>query len=174
MDMPADRMRKILFTFLIVMQFFSGVCKQSSTAPEMEIPQQEDISVSCSPGSGSNGTVFTVSVSLNNTWQEIKVFGMEMTFDSAIFAFREAQKGSLTGNWADVDANEISNGKLRIGGFAGSGSPLPAGSSGVIAEIRFEVKDADAGETSRICIDNFTDDISVLTPAPACTDFELN
>ena len=70
---------------------------------------------------------------------EIKVFGLEMTFDADIFQFRRIEKGSLTESWAAVDANEINNGTLRVGGYAGSGNPITQGNTGKIAEVKVKV-----------------------------------
>ena len=169
-------MRQILIVNLTLFFLFSSVsCKQSSTAPETAIPEEPDISISCSPSSGGAGTSFTVSIALNDTKQEIKVFGMDMTFDANHFQFQGAGKGSLTATWADVDANEVDTGRLKIGGFTGSVTPIPSGSRGAIAEVSFKVRNTSitAGQNSRICIDNYTDDISQLTPRPACVNFEL-
>lgn len=151
------------------------MCKQSSTAPEMEIPPETDISVTCTPASGGAGIEFTVNVILGSIDQEIKVFGLDLTFDADLIQFQRVNKGTLTGDWAAVDGNEIRSGTLKVGGFAGSGSPIPAMSRGIIAEIVLKVvgQNFSDGQTSQICINSYTDDIGDLTPIPACTSFEL-
>jgi len=172
----ATNMRRFLFILLtsaLVLSF--SMCKQSSTAPDLEVPPESDISVTCTPVSGGIGTVFTVSITIGSIDKEIKVFGMEMTFEANLIQFQGANEGNLTGNWAAVDANEIRTGTLRIGGFAGSGTAIPARSKGTIAEIRLKVLGGDFndGQKSQICINSYTDDISGLTPSQACTSFEL-
>jgi hypothetical protein len=141
----------------------------------VEIPPETDISVTCTPVSGGAGTVFTVNVTLGSIDKEIKVFGLDMTFDADLFQFQGVNQGSLTGDWAAVDGNEIRTGTLKVGGFAGSGTPIPALSRGTIAEIVLKVvgENYSDGQTSQICINSYTDDIEGLTPNPACTTFEL-
>lgn len=116
-------------------------CKKSLTAPEVEVPEQEQtsITITCNPSSGGKDTNITVSISINNTDQEIEVFGLEVTFDANKFQFRRIEEGNLTESWAAVDGNEISRGTLRVGGFMGSGNPIAQGSTGNIAEVKLKV-----------------------------------
>jgi hypothetical protein len=90
-------------------------CKKSLTAPEVEVPEQEQTSITITrnPSSGGKDTNITVSISINNTDQEIEVFGLEVTFDANKFQFRRIEEGNLTESWAAVDGNEISRGTLR-------------------------------------------------------------
>jgi len=167
--------RLFLIAAILVLGAASFVCKQSSTAPEADIPPEQDISISCTPQSGESGTVFTVSITLGGIDKEITVFGMDLTFDANLFRFQGANRGDLTEEWAAVDANEIRAGTLRVGGFTGSGTPIPARSRGTIVEIRLKVEGGDFsdGQKSQICIGDYTDDIVGLTPMPTCTLFEL-
>lgn len=116
-------------------------CKKSLTAPEVEVPEQEQTSITITrnPSSGGKDTNITVSISINNTDQEIEVFGLEVTFDANKFQFRRIEEGNLTESWAAVDGNEISRGTLRVGGFMGSGNPIAQGSTGNIAEVKLKV-----------------------------------
>ncbi len=162
-------------SLIFVIPFLIFHCKKSSTAPEVEPPEQPSMTIVCNPSSGGMDTNITVSISINSAPLEIKVFGLEMTFDDDIFQFRRVEKGDLTESWAAVDGNEISKGTLRIGGFMGSGNPISQGNTGIIAEIKFKVAGSgfSDGQQSQICIKNYTDDISSLTPVPSCTDFTL-
>jgi hypothetical protein len=164
-----------LIAVLLILGGALFVCKESSTAPEAEIPPETDISVTLTPVSGGTGTVFTVDITLGSLNKEIKVFGLDMSFDAELFQFQGVNKGNLTGDWAAVDGNEIHTGILKVGGFAGSGTPIPASKGGTIAEIVLKVigEDFSDGQKSQICINSYTDDISGLTPMPACTSFEL-
>ncbi len=164
----------ILLLFLLALPVH---CKKSSTAPEVEIPEQEQtsITITCSPSSGGSDTNFSVLISINNASRETKVFGLEMTFDADKFRFRRIEEGILTESWAAVDGNEISRGTLRVGGFMGSGDPIAQGTTGNIAEVKFRVTGSNFndGQQSQICIRNYTDDISDLTPHPSCANFTL-
>jgi hypothetical protein len=165
------------YIFLLFLIVFPLCCKNSSTSPEVEVPEQEQtsITITSSPSSGGTDTNFTVFVSINNTDQEIKVFGLEVKFDGDKLQFRRIEEGSLTESWAAVDGNEISKGTLRVGGFAGSGTPIAQGTTGIIAEIKLRVKGSNFsdGQQSQICIESYTDDIANLTPHPSCTNFTL-
>ena len=152
-------------------------CKKSSTAPEIDLPEPEQTSITltCSPNSGGTNTNFTVSISVTNSDREIKVFGLEMKFDADILKFRGIEDGNLTESWAAVDGNEIKKGILRVGGFMGSGDPISPGSTGPIAEVKFRVTGSNFnnGQQSQISIKNYTDDIAGLTPNPSHTNFTL-
>jgi hypothetical protein len=153
-------------------------CKKSTTtAPEIIPPVQEQTSITltCSPSSGGIDKNFTVTISITNADQEIKVFGLEVTFDADKLGFRRIEEGNLTESWAAVDGNEIKKGILRVGGFMGSGDPITQGSSGKIAEVKFKVisNNFNNGHQSQICIENYADDIVDLTPLPSCTSFTL-
>ena len=164
----------IFLFFLIALPFH---CKKSSTAPEVEVPEQEQTSITivCSPSSGGTDTNFSVVISINNSDREIKVFGLEVTFDADKLEFRRIEEGNLTESWAAVDGNEISRGTLRVGGFMGSGNPIVQGTTGNIAEVKLKVigSNFNDGQQSQICIENYTDDIANLTPHPSCADFTL-
>lgn len=165
--------------FVFLLCFFALLlhCKKSSTAPEVDPPEQElmPITIICSPSSGGTDTNFSVIISLNNTDREIKVFGLEMKFDADKFRFRRIEEGNLTESWAAVDGNEISSGTLRVGGFMGSGNPIAQGTTGNLAEVKLKVigSNFNDGQQSQICIENYTDDIADLTPRPSCTNFTL-
>jgi hypothetical protein len=167
------------FSFLLVL-FLTLLflhCKNTSTAPEVEVPEPEptSITVKSNPSSGGTNTNFTIVISINNSDMEVKVFGLEMTFDADTFQFRRIEMGGLTESWEAVDANEISNGTLRVGGYAGSGNPITQGNTGNIAGVKFKVigSSFSDGQQSQICIQNYTDDISSMTPEPSCINFTL-
>jgi hypothetical protein len=165
------------FVFLLFLIASPIHCKKSSTAPEVEVPVQEQtsITITCSPSSGGTDTNFTAVISINNADREIKVFGLEVKFDADKLEFRRIEEGNLTESWAAVDGNEISRGTLRVGGFMGSGNPITSGTTGNIAEVKLKVKGTsfNDGQQSQICIENYTDDIAELTPHPSCVNFTL-
>jgi hypothetical protein len=165
------------FVFLLCLFTLPFHCKKSSTAPEVDPPEQElmPITLTCSPSSGGTDTNFSVLISINDAGREIKVFGLEVKFDADKFQFRRIEEGDLTESWAAVDGNEISGGTLRVGGFMGSGDPIAQGTTGILAEVKLKVigSNFNDGQQSQICIENYTDDIADLTPQPSCTNFTL-
>jgi len=136
-------------------------------------PSGDEISIFCSPSSGSTDTVVSIPVTINGNQNEIKVFGLVLTFDSTMFEFQGVSKGSLTGDWAVVDGNEISSGTIKIGGFAGSGKTIGVGSNGTIVVVKLKVtcSACSDGQQTQLKIDTYTDDISGMTPEPATTKF---
>jgi len=117
--------------------------------------------------------VVTVTVSVKANSKEIKVFGLDLTFESKMFKLQKIEKGSLNTTWAAVDGNEIESGKVRIGGFTGSGTAVPVNSDGSIAKIKFKVKGSSLsdGTQSQLCVKNYTDDIDGIQPEPTCIQF---
>jgi len=161
----------LIITILLLLP---GNCKKQSTTPDMNpLPLNNEISISCSPSSGGKGISVNVTISIKGNLEEIKAFGLEMTFDPNVFKYQSTGTGSLTGTWAYVDGNETSSGNLTAGGFLGSGNPVAKGSQGSLVIIKFEViySGADDGFTRQITIKNYTDDITGMKPKPASTTF---
>ena len=166
--------------FLCIVLLISGFicllvnCKKQATNPDIPSSQNENkLSVSCSPSSGGTGTVLDVTIFCAGNSKELKTFGLEMTYDPAIFQYESTRKGGLTGSWASVDGNEISSGKLIIGGFTGSGNPVVAGSNGslVIIKIKVIYSGNESGFTRQISINKYLDDIVGMSPMPTSTTF---
>jgi len=136
-------------------------------------PSGNKISISCSPSSGGTDTIVSIPITINGNQNELKVFGLELTFDSSMFEFQSVSKGSLTGDWAAVDGNETQAGTVKIGGFAGSGKTIGTGSNGTIAVVKLKVIciSCSNGQQTQLNINNYTDDISGMTPEPATTKF---
>jgi hypothetical protein len=135
-----------------------------------------EISVSCDPSSGGIGTVVAIPVKIKGNIQEIKAFGLELTYDTTMFEYQSVSKGDKTGDWISVDGNEVSSGTVRIGGFAGSAAPILKGSVGSIVKVTLKVtcSGCDDGKKSQICIQYYTDDIAGMTPKPSCATFIYN
>jgi hypothetical protein len=131
-----------------------------------------EISISCDPGSGGIGTMVTVPVAIKGNIKEVKAFGLELVYDPSMFAYQGVSKGDKTGNWAAVDGNEVISGRVRVGGFAGGADSIPKGSIGSIAKITLKViYSGDDVKQSEISIRNYTDDILGMKPEPSSTTF---
>jgi hypothetical protein len=98
---------------------------------------------------------------LGNT-QQIKAFGLDLTYDKNALSVVGIKRGSLTGSWAQLSFSQTSSG-VRIGGFAGDPSQaIPVGSSGTIVIVQL------TGQ-GQVCMTNLTDDISGMIVSPGCT-----
>jgi len=133
------------------------------------------IEVKCNPSSASADTIVNVPISITGNENEIKVFGLELTFDPNMFEFQSVEKGSLTGSWAAVAGNETTSGTLKIGGFLGAGTSIPTGSDGSIAIVKLKVTGSSYsnGQQCQVSIKSYTDDITGMSPEPASATFTL-
>lgn len=152
---------------------FSG-CKKSPTdaTPDVDEPT---IVLTCNPNTAAKDEIVSASVFIKRNKKEIRVFGLDVSFDARMFQFQEVRPGTLTGGWAAVDGNEVGPGSLAVGGFLGGGTPIPIASEGTLAEIRFRVTGGDFsnGQQSQICVKQYTDDLSEFKPSSACSSFTL-
>jgi hypothetical protein len=132
-----------------------------------------EISISCEPRSGETGTMVTIPIAINGNINEIRAFGLELTYDTTMFDYQNISKGDLTADWGVVDGNEISSGTVIIGALAAQADPILAGGIGSIVNVTLKVTCAGCinGQQSQICIQNYTDDIAGMTPEPACAIF---
>jgi hypothetical protein len=152
---------------------FSGCGKTPTEAPIDG--EQPTISLTCNPASAGTNDVISISVLIKDNAAQLRVFGLEMAFDSRMFQYQEVRKGTLTGSWAEVDGNAVAAGTLRIGGFAGGGPAIPVKSEGSLAEIRLKVTGGNYGngQQSQVCVKQYTDDLAGFQPSSACSTFTL-
>jgi hypothetical protein len=149
----------------------------SVTLDVTSTPTDNEIYITCNPSSGGTGTTVTIPVSIKGNTKDIATFGLDLTFDSGLFDSSPQSititKGSLNGNWATVDGNVTSPGTVRIGGFAGSGSAIPAGSVGSIAVVTLKVIGTaySNGHQSQVTIKSYTDDIAGMKTDPTSAIF---
>ncbi|MFZ2055544.1 MAG: cohesin domain-containing protein [Candidatus Aminicenantales bacterium] len=149
-------------------------CKKNPTTTSIEVTQPV-IDVVCKPSSGAADTTITVTILITGNTKEMRIFGLDVSFDTKMLQFLEVQSGTLTGTWAAVDGNEVSPGSLKVGGFLGAGSPIPAASQGTLAEITFKVTGSEYGDgqQSQVCTQQYTDDLTGFKPDSACASFTL-
>jgi len=132
-----------------------------------------EISISCDPRSGETGTTVTIPVVINGNINEIRAFGLELTYDTTMFEYQNVSKGDLTADWGVVDGNEISSGTVIIGVLAAQADSISAGGVGSIVNVTLKVTCSGCinGQQSQICIQNYTDGIAGMTPQPSCAIF---
>jgi len=101
------------------------------------------------------GREITVPVRINNP-SNIKSFGFDLAFESGTLEFAGIEIGSLLNGFTMVDANEISEGVVRVGGF--SSEPILTSSPSVLVRLKFRVLGR-TKEPSPLSITNTVDDI---------------
>jgi Cohesin domain len=168
--------RKVLSAISLISGLLTGfyACKKNPTNASLEIDEPTVILV-CSPASAASGSLIQVSVFITANQEEIRVFGLDMAFDSRMFEFQNVKTGSLTASWAAVDGNQVGAGSLKVGGFQGGGSAIPKASEGTLAEVTFKVTGTELadGQQSQVCVKQYTDDLAEFSPATACSTFTL-
>jgi len=161
-------------TLLSCLLFGTVGCKKNPIMADFEVDEPTIVLV-CNPLTAGTDATVSASVFIKANTKEIRVFGLDVTFDSRMFQFQEVRDGTLTGGWAAVDGNQIAPGSLKVGGFLGGGTAIPIASEGTLAEIRFKVTGTDYGndQTSQVCIKQYTDDIIGFKPDSTCFTFTL-
>jgi hypothetical protein len=172
---PMTALRKALGIALLsgALLVCSG-CKKSPTNAAFRV-ERPTIIVLCHPDSEAADALITAAIFIQGNTEEMRVFGLDISFDPQMLHFEEVRNGTLTGGWTAVDGNEVSPGSLKVGGFMGAGNPIPPASGGTVAEIRFKVAggDSGSGQQSQVCARQYTDDLSDFLPESACAAFTL-
>jgi hypothetical protein len=133
-----------------------------------------EISLVQSRSSGGNGTSVTYEVRITGNTSPISAFGLDLTFDDAVFDYVSTSAGSLTGGWGSVDGNLVSAGIVRVGGWGGANA-IPIGKTGSIVRITLRVNCSGcSGQQPTTCITNFTDDIVSMVKKGLCKQFTVN
>lgn len=159
---------------ILGLMIFTLACQKSPTPVSLNLGENSLV-IACQPVSGGAETLVHVAVVISQNSEEVRVFGLEMSFDSKVFQFQKVTAGNLTGGWAAVDGNEVSSGLLRIGGFAGGGTAIARNNQGALALVQLKVTGTSFShdQPSQICANHYTDDLAKFLPAPACTTFTL-
>lgn len=167
--MPGAWKISLLLVFSLLL-----ACQKSPMTVSLKAGE-DTILTACDPASGGSGVSLTVAVIIAENTREIRVFGLDMSFDPQIFQFSKVTSGNLTGSWAAVDGNEITPGTLRIGGFAGGAGSITQKSQGGLAIVHLQVKATNYShnQTAQVCIHHYTDDLAPFQPASACSTFTL-
>ncbi len=158
---------------LVITVLLHSGCGKSPTSSTTPTPA--GISAAFNPITAAADTVVSFIITISANSKEIRAFGGDVGFDSAMFSFQGVVKGSLTGGWALVDGNEGSPGTVTVGGSVGDGPSVPANSTGTLLEVRFKVTGGSLsnGRQDRVCLKNFADDLMQLTAGEACAVFTL-
>jgi hypothetical protein len=92
-------------------------------------------------GTGSGAPLQTVEITIKtDNVNNCSAFGFDMQFDTTKLSFVKVDKGTATNDWAAVAGNAITGG-VRVGGFAGSGTPF-SGTDKEICKVTLKVENA--------------------------------
>jgi hypothetical protein len=113
-----------LFTFAMV---------SSAGAAALELDDQ----------SAKVGEEVTFTLSVNTAPNEVKSLGLDIDYDETVLEYKRHAKGDLTTNFDFFNVNNpevpVDGLILRIGGFEAGDDKIPAGASGTICTLTFEV-----------------------------------
>jgi hypothetical protein len=120
--------------------------------------------ISVTSAAGCTGDTIQVAVNIENGDTPVDAFGFHFVYDPRMLAYQDCSLGSLNPDWMFFDCREDTPGEVIIGGF--DLDPIPAGSSGSIAVLTFQVVCTDCveGEFSFLNVTELVDDIAGFTP----------
>lgn len=135
-----------------------------------------DVEVVPTPSSGVYGEDIDVQIIISNNQCEISSFGFDFLYETSMFSYQGIEVlNCLTSDWSTVDANEISPGRVRVGGFAGSASPIQPTENGPLVVIKLKVAcqspTCQDGQQSIMTIESYSDDLASYEPLPAYGTF---
>ena len=118
------------------------------------------------PAAASSGILVDAVVGISNNQAPITAFGFEFVYDVTMFIYKGVAKGTLTSDWASIAGNNLGGGKIRIGGFPGSGTTIPASSQGSLIKVRLQVNCTSYGDetTATSRIEKYIDGIAFFLP----------
>lgn len=90
-------------------------------------------------GSGAPSQSVEITIKTDDV-NNCSAFGFDMQFDTTKLSFVTANKGTATNDWAAVSGSAITGG-VRVGGFAGSGTPF-SGMDQEICKVTLKVENA--------------------------------
>jgi len=88
---------------------------------------------------GSEGSSVTYLVSIQSAPQAVAAMGFEIQYDPRVLRYRHYSRGSLVSNFDFFDANNVSPGSLRVGGFVAGSEEISEGDSGSVIYLTFDV-----------------------------------
>lgn len=135
-----------------------------------------NIEVVPTPATGVYGDDIKVTINISNNQCQMSAFGFDLFYEASMFTYQGIEYlDCLTSDWTMIEANEISPGQVRIGGFAGSGTMIESADDGCLVVVNLKVScqypDCLDGQLSTIAIDAYADELELYNPQPARATF---
>ncbi len=168
----------LLFILFIQANIFASHSARLSL-PLMLQTNCGDLEVVPTPSYGFFDDDVEVSINIDNNQCQMSAFGFDLFYETSMFSYQGIEiQNCLTADWSTVDADEVSPGQVRIGGFAGSGTTIEASDNGCLVIVKFKVvgqyPDCSDGQQSTITINAYTDELASYEPQPARGTFTFN
>lgn len=161
----------LLIVFILQAEIFaSSACGSTSVATSQTLCG--NVEVVPTPSTGVYGDEILVSINISNNQCQMCALGFDLYYETSMFSYQGIETlNCLTLDWSTVDADEISPGQVRIGGFAGSGSCIQSTDNGCLVKVKLKVicqcPGCVDGQQSIITIDSYTDELASFDPQPA-------
>lgn len=119
----------------------------------------------------TSGNLFIEIWIKGESLREMVAWGLDLNFPDAAADYGSITPGDLVAGWNSVDANELNPGQLRIGAFAGSGSPIVGTAIGKLCIVRLNNLGPD---NFVILLNSYVDDVGDMLPNPASRAIIIN
>jgi hypothetical protein len=161
----------LLIIFLLQADIFASPVDCSSQ-PSRSQTLCGNVEVVPTPSTGVYGDEILVFINISNNQCQMCALGFDLYYETSMFSYQGIEAlNCLTSDWSTVDADEISPGQVRIGGFAGSGSCIESTDNGCLVKVKLKVVCQCPGcvdaQQSIITIDSYTDELASFDPQPA-------
>jgi hypothetical protein len=158
----------ILFVLVDIFAFSASRSTPSTTSQTL----CGNIEVVATPSTGVYDDEIEVHINISNNQCQMCALGFDLFYETSMFSYQGIDiQNCLTSDWSTVDADEISPGQVRIGGFAGSGSCIASTDNGCLVVVKLKVAcqcpTCLDGQQSVITIDSYTDELASYDPQPA-------
>jgi hypothetical protein len=122
---------------------------------------------------GTWGDMVYIPVNIANNMSSISDFQFDFVFDPVVFDFKDVAKSTAIQNWTTMNWSEVSAGKIRITGLAGSGTSIPASSSGSLVWMKLMVNCVGYAQNTSIpiSIERYRNGIVNMCPRTFQTNF---
>lgn len=117
------------FIFLLMISILTFCTVSKAIGAELEVSDRT---------AALDDTV-TFDVSLNTAPNDVDAMGLDIRYDPSVLSFNGYLPGSLTAGFDFLNANNVSPGTVRIGGFAVGHNKILEGESGSVVTLMFNV-----------------------------------
>jgi hypothetical protein len=129
-----------LLIFLTIQADIFASTTAHSSPPTTSQTLCGNVEVVPTPPTGVYDDEILVYINITNNQCQMCALGFDFFYDTSMFSYLGIEtQDCLTSDWSTVDADEISPGQVRIGGFAGSGSCIASTDNGCLVKVKLRV-----------------------------------
>lgn len=116
--------------------------------------------------SGNWGDVINIPAHIANNTSQVSDFKFDFVYDPLVIEIRDVERTSAIQNWTTLNWTQVSSGRIRVTGQAGSGTSLPASSDQDFVNVKVQITCVSYGVNTYVPfrIEAYQDGISTLYP----------